>query len=316
MAIRLNKVTRDLNVSISTAVEFLQKKGFTVEENPNTKITEEQFDLLKQEFKSDKDLKLQSERLGKRMMQQEQKPKPVDKPAPAKPVVVETPKVEEKKVAEIKTEVPEDSKPRFKQVGHIDLDKLNQRTAPEKSAVKEKPAKTEKPEAVPEKKEEVPAEPVQEEKSVEVAPASKVETPKPEIPQPKVESVKEEEPVDEAPEVEDVFRLKGEEIVSKINVIGQIDLAALNQQTRPKKKSKEERKKERAEKEKGLSIAHIDLRFLNEKVAGEGGFIKVKGGKFVHGKTGKPVRFWAVMRRRAARVSRLAIPVSRMPYCR
>ena len=109
MAIRLNKVTRDLNVSISTAVEFLQKKGFTVEENPNTKITEEQFDLLKQEFKSDKDLKLQSERLGKRMMQQEQKPKPVDKPAPAKPVVVETPKVEEKKVAEIKTEVPEDS---------------------------------------------------------------------------------------------------------------------------------------------------------------------------------------------------------------
>ena len=250
MAIRLNKVTRDLNVSISTAVEFLQKKGFTVEENPNTKITEEQFDLLKQEFKSDKDLKLQSERLGKRMMQQEQKPKPVDKPAPAKPVVVETPKVEEKKVAEIKTEVPEDSKPRFKQVGHIDLDKLNQRTAPEKSAVKEKPAKTEKPEAVPEKKEEVPAEPVQEEKPVEVAPAPKVETPKPEIPQPKVEPVEEEEPVEEAPEVEDVFRLKGEEIVSKINVIGQIDLAALNQQTRPKKKSKEERKKERAEKEK------------------------------------------------------------------
>ena len=250
MAIRLNKVTRDLNVSISTAVEFLQKKGFTVEENPNTKITEEQFDLLKQEFKSDKDLKLQSERLGKRMMQQEQKPKPVfEKPAPAKPAVV-APKVEEKKATEIKTEVPEDSKPRFKQVGHIDLDKLNQRTAPEKSVAKEKPAKTEKPEAVPEKKEEVPAEPVQEEKPVEVAPAPKVETPKPEVPQPKAEPVEEEEPVDEAPEEEDVFRLKGEEIVSKINVIGQIDLAALNQQTRPKKKSKEERKKERAEKEK------------------------------------------------------------------
>ena len=65
MTIRLNKVTRDLNVSISTAVEFLQKKGFTVEENPNTKITEEQFDLLKKEFQSDKALKQQSERLGK-----------------------------------------------------------------------------------------------------------------------------------------------------------------------------------------------------------------------------------------------------------
>ena len=40
MTIRLNKVTRDLNVGIATVVEFLQKKGYTVEANPNTKITE------------------------------------------------------------------------------------------------------------------------------------------------------------------------------------------------------------------------------------------------------------------------------------
>ncbi|GIV19249.1 MAG: hypothetical protein KatS3mg023_1000 [Armatimonadota bacterium] len=38
----------------------------------------------------------------------------------------------------------------------------------------------------------------------------------------------------------------------------------------------------------------IDLRFLNEKVAGENGWIIVKNGQFVHSKTGKPVRFWAV----------------------
>ena len=38
----------------------------------------------------------------------------------------------------------------------------------------------------------------------------------------------------------------------------------------------------------------IDLRFLNEKEAGEGGYIGVKGGRFVHLKTGAPVRFWAV----------------------
>ena len=42
MTIRLNKVTRDLNVGIATVVEFLQKKGHTVEANPNTKISEEQ----------------------------------------------------------------------------------------------------------------------------------------------------------------------------------------------------------------------------------------------------------------------------------
>lgn len=38
----------------------------------------------------------------------------------------------------------------------------------------------------------------------------------------------------------------------------------------------------------------IDLRFLNEEVAGENGWIVVKNGRFVHSKTGKPVRFWAV----------------------
>ena len=43
MTIRLNKVTRDLNVGITTVVEFLQKKGYTIEANPNTKITEEQY---------------------------------------------------------------------------------------------------------------------------------------------------------------------------------------------------------------------------------------------------------------------------------
>src|SRR5579884_1155841 len=38
----------------------------------------------------------------------------------------------------------------------------------------------------------------------------------------------------------------------------------------------------------------FDLRALNENQAGDGGFIAVKGSRFVHGRTGKPVRFWAV----------------------
>ena len=62
MTIRLNKVTRDLNVGITTVVEFLQKKGYAIETNPNTKITDEQYDLLVKEFSTDKDLKLKTER--------------------------------------------------------------------------------------------------------------------------------------------------------------------------------------------------------------------------------------------------------------
>ena len=54
MTIRLNKVARDLNVGIQTAVDFLQKKGFSIESNPNTKISDEQYALLVKEFSTDK----------------------------------------------------------------------------------------------------------------------------------------------------------------------------------------------------------------------------------------------------------------------
>ena len=47
MSIRLNKVTKECNVGLQTAVEFLQKKGFTdIEANPNTKISDEQYQML------------------------------------------------------------------------------------------------------------------------------------------------------------------------------------------------------------------------------------------------------------------------------
>lgn len=63
MTIRLNKVTRDLNVGITTVVEFLQKKGYTIEASPNAKITEEQYAVLVKEFSTDKNLKIESEKL-------------------------------------------------------------------------------------------------------------------------------------------------------------------------------------------------------------------------------------------------------------
>jgi hypothetical protein len=43
-----------------------------------------------------------------------------------------------------------------------------------------------------------------------------------------------------------------------------------------------------------FSESPIDLRFLNEREAGEGGFIGVRDGEFIHTRTGRPVRFWAV----------------------
>lgn len=266
MTIRLNKVTRDLNVGIATVVEFLQKKGFTVEANPNTKITEEQYAILVKEFSTDKNLRLESERFIQERQNKERKASiAIDGYEEKEP---EKPKVEEV----IKTVVPEEARPKFKPVGKIDLDNLNRKVEKEPIA---KPQPVEQP-VQEEKKEEVKpvVEPKVEAESVPVvekpAPQPEVvkEEPKPVVVEPVVEEVKKEEPkVVAAPEKveqevtkeepvapeeqgEGVFKIRPTEFVSKINVIGQIDLAALNQSTRPKKKSKEEKRKEREEKEK------------------------------------------------------------------
>ncbi len=272
MTIRLNKVTRDLNVGITTAVEFLQKKGFVVEANPNTKITDEQFELLKKEFSTDKDLKMKSERFL-----QERQTKERNKASVAIEGY-ETKESVKEKVEEIKTVIPEDVRPKFKPVGKIDLDNLGKKPVVEK----EKEVEEQKPEPVvepvqpkPEVKE-MPSEEVEAqvaEKVSDVEPVQEtveektIETP---VEEPQTQDVTEEEhhsdettdvkvekeeeaPVEEtksADSSEEIFTIRKPEFVSKINVIGQIDLAALNQSTRPKKKSKEEKRKEREEKEK------------------------------------------------------------------
>ena len=241
MAVRLSKVIRELNVGISTAVEFLQKKGFgTVEADSNAKITDDQYNALVAEFGKDEVLK------GKPVKPMRDWKKAKEE-KPAQPV--------EKKPEEVvRLEVSEELKPKFKPVGKIDLDNL-ERKSPTPAPEKETPA-LKKDEQKPKAEKVKPVvvkepEPVVEKPVVETPKAEPVqEVVVKETPAPVVEEKVVEEPVAaEEEKAEDVFKLRTPEFVSKINVVGQIDLAALNQSTRPKKKSKEERKKEREAKE-------------------------------------------------------------------
>ena len=265
MTIRLNKVTRDLNVGITTVVEFLQKKGYTIEASPNAKITEEQYAVLVKEFSTDKNLKIESEKFS-----QERQNKDRNKAS----ISIEgfEPKKEKEEV--VKTVIPEEARPKLKQVGKIDLDNLNKKTAPK---VAEPAAKvieqTPKAEPVVEKvvegketpqpEKETPKPVVVEEKRPEPAPQPAPAPVQEEKKEPKIEKMEEKTPqvkemekaTPEATPVQekeedDVFKIRPTEFKSKINVVGQIDLAALNQSTRPKKKSKEEKRKEREEKDK------------------------------------------------------------------
>ena len=282
-----------MNVGIATVVEFLQKKGHTVEANPNTKISEEQYAILVKEFSTDKNLRLESERFIQERQNKERNKASVSIEGFEKQP--EKPKSEDV----IKTVVPEDARPKFKPVGKIDLDKLNGRK-PEKvekePEQKQEEPVVERPVVKPEvKKEPEKREPEVKKEEVVIPPVSVVE-PTPVVVEPVVvpepvvetkpvevekvvEEVKKEEPkvvetapvkaeehkeeekvetaqaevtpvAEKAPEDDGVFKIRQPELGAKINVIGQIDLAALNQSTRPKKKSKEEKRKEREEKDK------------------------------------------------------------------
>ena len=265
MTIRLNKVTRDLNVGITTVVEFLQKKGYTIEASPNAKITEEQYAVLVKEFSTDKNLKIESEKFS-----QERQNKDRNKAS----ISIEGFESKKEKEEVVKTVIPEEARPKLKQVGKIDLDNLNKKTAPKvvepvAKVIEQTPKAEPVVEKVVERKEtpqpekETPKPVVVEEKKPEPAPQPAPAPVLEEKKEPKIEKTEEKTPQvkemeKETPEAapvqekeeDDVFKIRPTEFISKINVVGQIDLAALNQSTRPKKKSKEEKRKEREEKDK------------------------------------------------------------------
>ena len=265
MTIKLNKVTRDLNVGITTVVEFLQKKGYTIEASPNAKITEEQYAVLVKEFSTDKNLKIESEKFS-----QERQNKDRNKAS----ISIEGFESKKEKEEVVKTVIPEEARPKLKQVGKIDLDNLNKKTAPKvvepvAKVIEQTPKAEPVVEKVVERKEtpqpekETPKPVVVEEKKPEPAPQPAPAPVLEEKKEPKIEKTEEKTPQvkemeKETPEAapvqekeeDDVFKIRPTEFKSKINVVGQIDLAALNQSTRPKKKSKEEKRKEREEKDK------------------------------------------------------------------
>ena len=62
--IRLNKVLRELNISLDRAVDHLSSKGFDVEARPTTKISNEVYQVLLDEFQTDMTKKVASQEVG------------------------------------------------------------------------------------------------------------------------------------------------------------------------------------------------------------------------------------------------------------
>ena len=291
--IRLGKAAGELNVGISTLVDFLGSKGVKIDSNPNTKLEEDQFELLRQEFAADQNLKEQSkfsapkrerrETISIRDKEPEEPVAPVaeeDEPMNVeeiKRIVLETPeKVVEApvKVVEAPEEVvetPVEEKPEPKQgevhvsvVGKIDLDKLNTRTRPDKR--KDEPRKVE---------------------SKPVAPVVEVKKEEPVVAETKAEEKAPEPTVNEPKEIETIRADR--QVLTGPKVMGKIELPVEKPRTphqRPSSAEEDARKKRKRIKKIDVNKAAEQQKTQTPQTGGNAG--GNAGGGFKKGKFDKP----------------------------
>ncbi len=218
MPIRLSKAVKDLNVGLDTIVDFLKKNGQKdVPNDINAKISDDQYEMLLDEFDHDRAQKKQAEKMIQERQERVAPPAPKEEKKEAKPEF-------------IPTTIDEDEKPKFKTVGKIDLNpKPVKPAAPQPApAPKQQEQPVTKPQAAPAPKPE----------SASVAPSDTKDEVKSEAKQPVAAAATEQKS-------DEVFQYSTAEKAQGPRVLGKIDLSSINDKTRPDKKSKEELRRDR-----------------------------------------------------------------------
>ena len=245
MSVRLNKVTKEFNIGLQTAVDFLRKNGYDdVEVSPNSKITEQQYELLQKEFSSDKGLRSEATQLIQHRQEKSKERKEATK--------------QKRQAEEIASPKPKTS---YKVVGHIELDKKGNpvrkeepQTSPKVEVQAAQPAPA--PSVAPKPEEKPTPQPVESkvEKAEPVETPTSQPEPKPQEQKPQPAKEPETKP---QPSVEERSAVLGSEVngayrlntstLAAPKVLGKIDLSSINSSTRPRKKSREEKRRERDE---------------------------------------------------------------------
>ncbi len=208
MAVRLNKVAREFNVGLATIVEFLHAKGVQVSSDPNAKLTDEEYALVAKEFSSDSEVKKASSMVDLKNTRKKKETVTIDNKGNIQEIN------EEEQFISIKDEVKLENK--IKVVDHIDLNPVQK---PVKEEVKEKTI-TETAET-----------------------ADKEEAPQPDRAAHETAAAQN---TPDVPAEEEPFKIH-QPAVKDVKVVGTIDLDSINQRTRPPKKSKQEKERDRKE---------------------------------------------------------------------
>jgi len=193
----LLKTAKELNIGLSTVVEFLGKKGYKVEARPTTKLTEEMYDVLLKEYQGDKIVKEEAKQIVIGKIRRDDlplTPERIEPPTRSKdfeheeiliknvnsytPPVVEKPKPAPAEPAAEQPKGDDSALPGVKIVGKINLDNLNSKTRPDKKSAEDQKPVAETPPVVPVAPEAVKPVKVEEPKSEPVAePVKEKETP-------------------------------------------------------------------------------------------------------------------------------------------
>ncbi|GGG54518.1 translation initiation factor IF-2 [Croceivirga lutea] len=192
--IRLNKVLRELNISLDRAVDYLSSQGHDVEARPTTKITSEVYQVLLDEFQTDASKKAASQEVAEEKQKEKEEIRlKMEREQEERRLAREKRQAADNKVVRGKAELTGP-----KTVGKIDL---NPKPAVKKEQPKEEIQKEETPKKVEEFKPVVETKPEVEVKkeAPKVAAEPKVEQPKKEEPKKEVEPKKQEEKKEEAP---------------------------------------------------------------------------------------------------------------------
>jgi len=252
---RLSKLAKELNVGISTIIEFLSKKGFDVPSNPNAKVPPDAVDLLQKEYSKDSTIKKESEKIHFRAHRHKNEVVSIED------VSVEKTAPEENELPQEELSITDHSLSTPKKQPLEEVQSENEIVKEEKVVEKEKPVIEQPVSKIAEKqKEDVEikkeGKPEKEESPISANLAiseESTETVQKAKPVVKKEVIKEKKPkkTEAAPEEPVVSKpFESEQSDDKVKVVGKIDLDSLNQRTRPPKKTRKEREAERQRREK------------------------------------------------------------------
>lgn len=224
MPVRLSKIAREFNVGLSTIVEFLHQKGIKISSDPNAKLSEEDYALVAKEFSSDSEVKKESTMVDLKNTRKKKETVSIDNMGNIQE------KNEEDEFISVKDEVKLENNINIKVIDRIDLNHPNKavkevqpQVQPQSTKEKVKEVEEEKQAPLPQSK--LPEEPVKK---------AEISTP------PAAQEEKKET------EREKTFKIV-QPTVKDVKVVGSIDLDSINQRTRPPKKSKQEKERDRKE---------------------------------------------------------------------